>query len=435
VFDAHAFMREVHLLHRTLVSRDTRHTLERVGELLPGPLAHHYRIVEIPTGTPCWTWRVPPAYEVERAILRDPNGRVVADFHVHPLHLVSYSQPLRARLSWQELAPHLHTNPRRPHDLPWKFSFYEPNWGFCLAHAVWENLPREGIYEVEIESSLEEGHLSIGELFLPGELEEEFLVVTNVCHPGQVNDSITGVAAMLAILQSERFAQTSRLLGLRLLFLPETIGSIAYFATRASLPPIVGALFTEMLACSNSLALQRSWQGNSWIDLLAESCLLDSGRPFRCGAFRTIVGNDELVTNGPGLGIPTVSISRSARTGDSFPEYHTSADDPQHLEMELFAEAVEYLGTLLARALRNYRPALRQPGPVFLSGHGLWGAWGDLPAGKELTDRLMLGMDGSLRINQLADRLALPFERALELVERFRSAGLVQAQGMRAWTR
>ena len=92
-----------------------------------------------------------------------------------------------------DLRPHLHTIPEHPNWIPLRTSYYSENWGFCLAHSVLERLA-EGTYEVCIDSSLEPGHLTYAEAYVPGETPDEVLISTYICHPSVCNDGISGIA-------------------------------------------------------------------------------------------------------------------------------------------------------------------------------------------------------------------------------------------------
>ena len=89
------------------------------------------------------------------------------DFKQHNLHVLNYSTPIDATMSLADLRPHLFSLPDHPEWIPYRTSYYQENWGFCLSHSQMLAL-QEGQYEVCIDSSLENGHLSYGECFLPG---------------------------------------------------------------------------------------------------------------------------------------------------------------------------------------------------------------------------------------------------------------------------
>ena len=106
---------------------------------------------------------------------------------------MSYSLPVKSRMSLKDLQAHLHTLPDRPDWIRYRTSDHKDNWGFCLSHNQLKQLP-DTDYEVYIDSSLEPGHLTYGECFLPGESVEEVLISTHICHPSLCNDNLSGMA-------------------------------------------------------------------------------------------------------------------------------------------------------------------------------------------------------------------------------------------------
>jgi len=76
--------------------------------------------------------------------------------------------------------------------------------------------------------SLSDGALTYGECVLPGQVEDEFLISTHVCHPSMANDNLSGVAVATALARI--LARTSHRLTSRFLFVPGTIGPIAWLS-------------------------------------------------------------------------------------------------------------------------------------------------------------------------------------------------------------
>jgi len=316
-------LEKLHPLHRTLVSEDMDKGMAMIGSYLPEG-ERRYRLQRYPSGQKVWTWTVPPQYVVQEAYLEVmESGRAskVVDFKDNPLHLVSYSEPIDKVMSFEELAPHLHTSQARPDAMPWVFKYYDRTWGFCLPHRLYERLPRDASYHVLIWSEFRDGYLKVGEYDIPGESDEYILFIADVCHPSQVNDSISGVVVHADLIHRLH----RRKLGyynVKFLFLPETIGSITYLANNESLiPKIKFGVFSEMLGNDNTLLLQRTRQDTHVLDYAAELALQRvTGGQFRQGPYcHTIIINDEGVTNGPGVDIPTISLNRWP-----YEEYHTS---------------------------------------------------------------------------------------------------------------
>jgi len=418
------------LPHRTLVSEDTNKALDLLGQSLPGTV--EWSTETYAPGTPAWTWEVPERYVVHEAYLETEDGERIVDVADSPLHLVSYSEPVDALLAFDELDPHLHHAERRPDATPWEFAYYERSWGFCLPHTEYLALDRSARYRAVIRAELDttpEHGLRVGVAVVhpaggraPG--AGELLVCAHIDHPAQANDDLSGVVSAIAAaraLAADPLPAGS--MSVRLLFCPETIGSICYLSHHEELiGELRGAIFSEMTGNRNELALQRSHQDDDLIDRVARAVLTEQGVPFHEGAFRTVVGNDEMVINGPGVGVPCVSLSRWP-----YDEYHTSDDTPAIVEEDLLVEAAAAIEQICRVRGSDYVPRRTFKGPVFLSRYGLWVDWREnLPLNRAL-EAIMLRLEGDRSIFAIAEEVGLPFADVYAYVERFRAHGLVEA--------
>ena len=152
---------ELYPICRSITGEGVRQTLRRLRELIP------LDIVEIPSGTRVLDWAIPKEWNIRDAFIKDSTGKRVVDFHQSNLHVVSYSVPVRTRLTLAELQSHLYSIPDRPDWIPYRTSYYEETWGFCLSHADLLCLP-ENENEVRIDCSLLDGYLFYGERYLDG---------------------------------------------------------------------------------------------------------------------------------------------------------------------------------------------------------------------------------------------------------------------------
>jgi aminopeptidase-like protein len=206
---------------RSITGKGVRDTLARVAREIA------LEVHEVPSGTAALDWEIPDEWNVRDAYIADAAGRRVVDFRRNNLHLMSYSTAVRARMNLESLRPHLHSRAERPDWIPYRTSYWRRDWGFCLAHRQLEGLP-PGDYEVVVDSTLAPGSLTYGEFFVPGDSRDEVLISTHVCHPSLANDNCSGIAvtARLAAL----LAGAQPRLSYRFLFVPGTIGAIAWLA-------------------------------------------------------------------------------------------------------------------------------------------------------------------------------------------------------------
>ena len=202
--ELHDLIRELFPIPRSITGNGLRRTLELIGERVP------LEVTEVPSGTPVLDWTVPQEWNIEAAWIEGPDGRRVVDYADSPLHVLAYSVPVRERLSLDELEQHLFSLPEHPDWIPFRNSYYHPNWGFCLQHRLRESLP-DGEYEVCIDSTLEDGSLTYAEAFVPGESDDEVLVSGYADHPAMANDNLSGLALM-ALLARELAGRRAPLL-------------------------------------------------------------------------------------------------------------------------------------------------------------------------------------------------------------------------------
>jgi len=417
--EMHALVRELYPICRSVTGDGVRQTLAILSRFVP------LRVEEVPTGTPVLDWTVPREWNIRDAWIADAAGKRVVDFRASNLHVVSYSVPTRARLSLEALRPHLHTLPDRPHWIPYRTSYYEEGWGFCLSHSQLEALA-PGDYEVCIDSSLAPGHLSYGELVLPGTSEQEILFSTHVCHPSLCDDNLSAIAVSV-FLARELATQPRRRYTLRFLYVPGTIGAITWLAhnrERAAL--IRHGLTLTCLGDRQRFTYKRTLAGNAEIDRVVALVLRQSGLEHDVIDYFPY-GYDERQYNSPGFRLPVGSLMRG-RHGQ-FPEYHTSADDLTFVSPERLAESLGVCARILdvLEANRTYRN-LSPWGEPQLGRRGLYRALGgtNLPELELAMLWVLCLSDGDRALLDITDRAGIEFELVSQAAELLLRHGLLE---------
>jgi aminopeptidase-like protein len=320
----HALARELWPLHRSLTGEGVRQTLRLLRDRhLPGLVMH-----EVPSGTQAFDWTVPQEWRVREAYIETPSGRRICDVAVNNLHLVGYSRPLRARMTLAELSPHLHSLPDRPQAIPFVTSYYKDYWGFCLPHEERCAL-EDGVYTVVVDTQLFDGSLTFGELLIPGDTTDEILLSTYVCHPSMANNELSGVVVSTFLA---RWLQSlpSRKHTYRILFLPETIGSLTFLSRELDWVKahVVAGFVVTCIGDERVYSFLPSRNGQTRSDHVARHVLRWIDANFT--SYRWIDrGSDERQYCAPGVDLPIASIMRSKY--DTYPEYHTSLDDLDHV--------------------------------------------------------------------------------------------------------
>lgn len=400
---------------RSITGAGVRETLDAIGRLLPLERS------EVPSGTPVLDWTVPREWNIRDAWIKDASGRRVVDFRDSNLHVVSYSVPLGpVRMPLAELRPHLHALPERPDWIPYRTSYYQEDWGFCVTQKQLDALS-DPEYEVCIDSTLADGALSYGECLLPGDSDTEVLVSSHVCHPSLCNDNLSGIAVSVAL--ARELAERPRRLSYRFLYAPGTIGALTWLARNRDRVSRIGhGLTLVCLGDERHLSYKRSLGGRAVIDRAVEQVLAASGDPYELKDFHPY-GYDERQYNAPGFRIPVGSLMRG-RHGE-FAEYHTSADDLDFVREERLEHAVD---TLLAvvevlEGNRRYR-SLAPFGEPQLGRRGLYRALGGETDPGELQMAMLWLLqlaDGRHDLLQVAERSGVAFatlRRAADLLVR-----------------
>jgi aminopeptidase-like protein len=342
--------RDIFPLCRSITGDGVRETLRRLACHAP------LEISEVPSGTPVYDWEIPLEWNLRDAWIASADGRRLVDVKRHALHVMSYSVPVRARMTLAELRPHLHTLPEHPDRIPYRTSYYREAWGFCLAKQDLDTWP-DGEYEVVIDSTLEPGNLTYAEYLVPGASEQEVLVYTHTCHPALANDNAIGMA-VASVLAGEVLKSRPNL-SYRFIFGPGTIGSIAWLARNdARLGSVRAGLVIGLLGDAGPLTYKRSRRGRSEIDFIAADVVRRLDPQANVQDF-TPYGYDERQFCSPGIDLPVGRLTRSPN--DAYPEYHSSADNLELLHTEAIAQSIQAIAGIFGRIDINRRFRSRSP--------------------------------------------------------------------------
>ncbi|MFF0867855.1 DUF4910 domain-containing protein [Nonomuraea sp. NPDC003560] len=413
--EMHDLVRRLYPLCRSITGDGLRRTLEIIGGSLP------LEITEVPTGTQVLDWTIPREWNIRDAYLKDAAGNRVVDFRRSNLHVVGYSAPVEATMSLAELRGRLHTLPGQPDLVPYRTSYYAETWGFCLSQNTLDGLA-DGPYEVRIDSTLADGHLTYGEHVIRGRSSEEVLISCHVCHPSLANDNLAGVAVAVSLAQ--------RLLDpwytYRFVFAPGTIGAITWLAlNRERVDRIRHGLTLACAGDAGTITYKRSRRGDAEIDQVFAHVLKD--RPHTLLDFSPY-GYDERQYCSPGFDLPVGSLTRTPYGG--YPEYHTSADDPDFVRPEAMEDTLETLWSAVRVLEGNRRYQNLSPyGEPQLGARGLYGSLG----GRSDTKQAQMAMlwvlnlsDGRHSLLDIAERSNLPFQALADAANALQNAGLLK---------
>ena len=422
--DLYKLVAELYPICRSITGDGVRRTLEIVDREVGG-----LEVTEVPTGTQVLDWTVPREWNVRDAWVADAAGRRVIDFQASNLHLVGYSVPVRATMGLAELKEHLFTLPDQPDWVPWRTSYYAERWGFCASQRLVDGLP-EGDYEVCVDTTLADGHLTYGEHLVEGRTDEEVLVSCHVCHPSLANDNLSGIA--VATRLARRLAEGGRpRYSYRFLFAPGTIGAITWLAGNEDrLDRVRHGLVLACVGDPGGFTYKRSRRGEAGIDRAVAHVLARSGRPHRVVDF-TPYGYDERQYCSPGFDLPVGCLSRTPYA--AYPEYHTSADDLDLVGPAQLQESLELCWEVVGVLEADRRDVNLSPrGEPQLGRRGLYGQIGGRSDAEERQMAMLWVLnqsDGAHSLLEVAERSGLPFTLLAEVAATLEEAGLLAETG------
>ncbi len=414
-------MQRLHPLCRSLTGAGVRTTFDLIEEQI------RLERTEIASGTQVFDWTVPDEWNIRDAYVATADGTRVIDFRESNLHVVSYSEPVRARMSLDELREHLHTLPEQPDVIPYRTSYYHRTWGFCLRHRrLLELAPGE--YEVVIDSTLQPGTLAYAEFKVQGTSDDQVLVSTYVCHPSLANDNLSGI--VVATMLARELAGTRPRSSYRFLFAPGTIGPLTWLhQNQADLERVKHGLTVACIGDAGAFTYKRSRRGRATVDRAAELVLRDLGLAHRIVDWEPW-GGDERQFCSPGFNLPVGCLMRTPHGG--FTGYHTSADSLDRVDPRALGEAVrvcrEIIGVIDSdRTCVNLSPY----GEPQLGRRGLYRSSGGAVTSSD-DERALLWVlnygDGQTSLLDIAADSGLSYAAIDRAAQRLAEAGLVSVR-------
>ncbi|NLT68303.1 MAG: DUF4910 domain-containing protein [Acidobacteria bacterium] len=411
----YSIVRDLFPLCRSITGDGLRESFSYLGKYVDITLH------EVPSGTRVFDWTVPREWNIRDAYIKNQRGERVVDFRSCNLHVLNYSVPVYAKMPLAELKQHIHTLPESPDWVPYRTSYYRDDWGFCMSHRQLSRLPDEE-YEVCIDATLAAGHMTIGELRIQGRTNSEVIISAHSCHPSLCNDNLSGMA--VATLLAQRLARLPLRYSYRFLWMPGTIGAIAWLALNESVVPrIKHGLVLSCLGDPGKFSYKRSRRGDSEIDQAVENLLFHSGREYQIFDFSPY-GYDERQFCSPGFNLPVGCFMRTPN--GRYPEYHTSADNLDFVTRDSLSESLRHLLEVVFILENNSRYLNLNPKcEPQLGRRGLYEQVGGKtqPRREEAMLWILNLSDGEHSLLDIAQRSGMPFPdlfSAAELLEEHR---------------
>ena len=416
-------------LRRCLTGDGLRETLARLDRVAP------VAVTEVPTGEAAFDWTVPPEWRVRTAHITLPSGRRVAEWAASPLHLVQYSRPVRERMTFAALRPHLYTLPDQPALVPYRTAYYTETWGFCLSHnemeKMRESLGEGGEVDILVDSDLFDGSMTLGEIVVPGLTTDEILLSAHACHPALANDNASSLA-VAAALAAEWIAQPTRRHTLRVLVAPGTLGAVAWLSrNRERLGRIRHGLVLANLGDAGGFTYKQSRRGTLAaplaVDRAVALAMRDAGEPLDVRPW-TPDGYDERQFGSPGIDLPVGRLTRTPH--GEYAEYHTSGDNLSLVSAASLGGSLAALRGLLDvldgdGRYRNLAPF----GEPQLGRRGLYapiGGHAHPPHAQAALSWVLALADGDHSLLDTAERSGLPFATVRTAADRLLGVDLLE---------
>ena len=416
----HDFARELWSINRSLTGKGVRETLKKISKHLPT-----LKIKSVPSQTKVFDWTVPKEWEVKEAYIISPSGQKICDFSDNNLHLLGYSTPFKGKVTLDELKEHLYTLPDQPDAIPYNTSYYQEKWGFCLTQKQFDSL-EEGLYSVVINSKLFNGMLNYGELLIKGKSDQEVFLSTYICHPSMANNELSGPTVLTFLAKwLEKIDELEY--SYRIVFIPETIGSITYLSInhRIMKKNIFAGFNVSCVGDDRAYSYVPSRNGNTISDVVAKHVLKWTDANYVKYTWFDR-GSDERQYCAPGIDLPIASILRT-KYGE-YPEYHTSLDD---LETVVTPKGLDGGYWAILRAIEAIQNNKKYKVTYFcepqMSKRGLYPTLST----KEYSTQVKLMMDfislcdGTTSLIEIAERLNVPIWDLYGLVDKLKSHGLI----------
>jgi len=392
ILEAKAFLDDTWNLNRALSSAGLSETLNRLGQDVD------LEIHSFDVGSKVFSWTIPPSWNVTSGAISDSAGNVIWSTKDHPLAVWTNSIPVNKSISREDLLAH-HVSYRKdyPTAVPYEYVYYSFKWGFSISAKAIEKLKDES-FHVYVDAEHGNDPLQVGRFMLPGQSSATIVLTAHIDHPYQVSDGLSGAAGLLALIK--RLGRRSRLFNYEFLFVPETIGTLAYFSRFPRSENQIAGLHVDMISHVGNMTFQKSLLGHSSLDHTAELAARTWRENIDFTNYRELPGNDEVILGGPGIGIPSSLVMRWP-----FGAYHTSLDNMDAFDVGSFEGAVDFIDLLLLNLEKSVGAVANYQGMLSLSAYGLFEKYGEgrLRRGFEIASSMMTGQHTLKEISKRSD--------------------------------
>lgn len=404
---------------RSITGNGVRETLKILKDICP-----LMKIVEVPTGTKAFDWQVPKEWNIKDGWIKNSKGEKIIDFKENNLHVMSYSTPVHKKVNLNELLENIYTLPEQPGWIPYITSYYKECCGFCMSENL-KNSLQEDEYEIFIDSELKKGSLTYGEIIIPGKSKKEVLLSTYICHPQMANNELSGPC--VAIHLAKWLKGRKNRYTYRIVFVPETIGSIVYLSKnlkKMKKNTIAGFVLT-CLGDNNNYSYLESPYANTLADKVAQNVLKYHVSDYKTYSYLTR-GSDERQYCSVGIELPVCSVMRT-KYGE-YPEYHTSADDLNFISIEGLNGSFEVYKKIITVLENNEKYRMKYCCEPQLGKRGLYPTTSTKDAKPAIRNiiNFIAYANGKNDLIDISNIINMEIEKLLPIVEDLKKAKLIE---------
>lgn len=406
---------------RSITGNGVRKTLSILNSVIGGEMV----VREVPSGTQVFDWSVPKEWNIRNAWIKDSKGNKILDFKDSNLHVVGYSLPVNKEVNLEELKTIIYTQPEQPDAIPYVTSYYKERYGFCMTQNQKNNL-KEDNYHIFIDSELKDGSLTYGEIIIPGDSDKEIFLSTYVCHPSMANNELSGPAVAIYLAKWLK-SLSKRRYTYRIIFIPETIGSITYLSQNLEhlKKQVIAGFNISCVGDNRTFSYVASRYGNTLADKVAKNVLRFYYPEYKEYSFLKR-GSDERQYNAPGVDLPVCAICRS-KYGE-YPEYHTSKDNLDFISPEGLAGAFEVYKQCITVLENNYKYKINVLCEPQLGKRGLYptiSQKGSYDAVKAMTDFIAYA-DGNNDLIDISNIIGVSVKNLTSIIEKLKINELIE---------
>jgi aminopeptidase-like protein len=410
-------------IKRTLLGREVRNSLSLINEFLESKL----NFVSIKSGEVINGWSVPNDWRLNSASIKDIDGNILFSHLDHQLRVMVYSSSFSGKVDKTELMKHIFTNPDLPEAIPYRTSYYNNNWGFCLSHSELEKLKGDE-FIISIDTEFKADQLDYAELIIPGKSNKQILITSYICHPSLFNDNISGVVNLILLAKSLLNFEGKPNYTYRFLIAPETIGIIAWLKNNKDSYNLINeVIVSTCVGYGENFTLKKSFSKNTSFERLAEYYFNKKEQNLEIMNFSP-TGSDERQFSSPGVRLPTSLLMKAPFIG--FKQYHTSDDNLSLYDPAVLFESYTKYSDILELVDNNicFSRVDNGIGEVHLSQSGLYPSIGG-GLNKDYTNMIkwvMYFADSANQLYKISQVSGYDYEMLTEVVSKMLKQGIIK---------